>query len=264
VVSRFAARFIERFEVWSALSIRRKEGDMELSSRRIGVVLVAIGVLSGCAAPMTQRERGALTGAALGAGTGALIGSTRGDAAEGAAIGGAIGAVGGGLLGHQLEQRAQAGREQDARIAQQREEIARNRELLDDLRRRDLDARETSRGVVVNLPDVLFEFARADLTPDAERKVRDIADVLDGRARSRRVSVEGHTDSIGSESYNERLSVARAESVAEALVEDGVTRRRLTSRGFGERQPVAPNEIDGRDNPRGRAKNRRVEVVIEN
>src|SRR6266404_605373 len=155
-------------------------------------------------------------------------------------------------------------RGQEETLARQREELVRNQQLLDELRRRHLDARETARGVVVNLPDVLFEFGRADLTRDARRTVRDIADVLHRSARGRQVSIEGHTDAIGSQSTNQRLSQARAESVADALVSDGVNRRRLHTRGFGKTRPVAPNTVRRRDNPEGRAKNRRVEVIIEN
>jgi len=155
-------------------------------------------------------------------------------------------------------------RAQAETLARQRDELARNQELLDELRGRHLDARETSRGVVVNLPDVLFEFGRADLTRDAKRTVRDIADVVRRSARGRQISIEGHTDAIGSEAYNKRLSQLRADSVADALVGAGVNRRRLHTRGFGKSRPVAPNASRGRDDPQGRAKNRRVEVVIEN
>lgn len=153
---------------------------------------------------------------------------------------------------------------QEEILARQREEIARNHELLEELRGRNLDVRETARGVVVNLPDVLFEFDRADLTRDARRIVHDIADVLVRSGRGRQISIEGHTDSIGSQAYNQRLSQARAESVADALVSDGVNRRRLRTHGFGKTRPIAPNSSRGRDNPAGRAKNRRVEVIIEN
>jgi outer membrane protein OmpA-like peptidoglycan-associated protein len=236
-----------------------------MATIRMSGAALAVLVWIGCSAPLTEREKGALGGAVLGAGTGAIIGQATGKGAgKGAAIGGGLGALGGGLIGHQQEQRAQEGRRQDEVLDRQRQEIARNRELIEELRRRDLDARETDRGVVVNLPDVLFEFARADLTPDARRKVREMADVLGRAARDRRVAVEGHTDSIGSDEYNQRLSEARAETVASGLAAQGIERRRLAVRGFGKRYPVAPNTVNGRDNPDGRARNRRVEVVIEN
>jgi outer membrane protein OmpA-like peptidoglycan-associated protein len=214
---------------------------------------------AGCSGPPTKREMGTLGGAALGAAAGAIIGHQTGHAAEGAAIGAALGGLGGAAVGDQIQAQDQA---LDAR----EQEIARNRALIEELKRKQLDARETRRGVVVNLPDILFEFNRATLTSDARAKVRDIAEILERpNVRNRSVSVEGHTDSIGSEEYNQRLSERRAEAVARALVESGVKEERIRTRGFGEKYPIAPNQTpDGRDNPEGRAKNRRVEVIIEN
>ena len=136
---------------------------------------------------------------------------------------------------------------------------------IEELKRQNLEASETERGVVVNLPDVLFEFGEARLTPEAHTKTRDMARIFTARARDRRVSVEGHTDSIGSDAFNQALSQQRADNVASALIMAGVDSRRITSRGFDERYPIAPNtDQEGRDNPRGRQKNRRVEVVVEN
>ena len=237
---------------------------MRRSTLRLAALVMAAASAGGCAAPLTSREKGALAGGALGAGSGAIIGSTRGDAAEGALIGGAVGALGGALVGNEIEGHERQARSQEEALARQRREIAENRRLLDELRRRDLDARETARGVVVNLPDVLFRFDRADLTVEAQETVRAIAEVLTRGGRDRHVSVEGHTDAVGSEAYNQRLSEERARRVAAALVADGIGRDRISSRGFGERRPVAPNSRDGRDDPAGRARNRRVEVVIEN
>jgi len=206
-----------------------------------------------------------LAGGVLGAGTGAIIGSATGKPGAGAAIGGAIGAIGGGLVGDQLQKQEEVTKEHERQLEQQRQELARNRELLEELKRRNLEARETDRGVVVNLPDVLFAFDKASLTPDARVKIHDIAEVLNSQARGRQVAVEGHTDSIGSDAYNQQLSERRAEAVAIGLESAGVSNRRITTRGFGDRYPVTPNRYpDGTDNPVGRAKNRRVEVIIEN
>src|SRR5712691_4757966 len=227
--------------------------------------LAILALVAGCSQPLTTREKGVLAGGGLGAATGAIIGAAAGNPGAGAAIGGALGAVGGGLLGDQLQKREQVTTEQQQQIEQQRQELARNRELLEELKRQNLEARETERGVVVNLPDVLFAFGRAELTSEARVKVRDIADVLNDRARDRRVAVEGHTDSIGSATFNQELSERRAANVVIALENSGVTSGRITTQGYGKRYPVAPNtNPDGTDNPAGRAKNRRVEVVIQN
>lgn len=229
------------------------------------LLLLSSALVTSCTQPLSTRERGALAGGGLGAATGAIIGATTGNPAAGAAIGGAMGAAAGGLVGDQLQQREAVAAQQQQVIEQQRQELARNRELLAELQRQNLEARETERGVVVNLPDVLFDFGKADLTSSARTKVRGIAEVLNAQARDRRVAVEGHTDSIGSEAFNQRLSARRAQTVASALASAGVERERLATRGLGKRYPLAPNtNADGTDNPSGRAKNRRVEVIIEN
>ena len=93
----------------------------------------------------------------------------------GAAIGGALGTVGGGLVGDQLQKQEAVANEQQRTIEQQQQELARNRQLLEELKRNNLEARETERGVVVNVPDVLFAFGKADLTSEAVGKVRTIA-----------------------------------------------------------------------------------------
>lgn len=229
------------------------------------VFLATLALVAGCSQSLTTREKGVLAGGGLGAATGAIIGAAAGNPGAGAAIGGALGGAAGGLIGDQLQKRDQVATEQQRETEQQRQELARNRELLEKLKRQNLEARETERGVVVNLPDVLFEFGRAELTSEARVKVRDIADVLNDRARDRRVAVEGHTDSIGSAAFNQELAEHRAENVVIALENSGVTSGRITARGYGKRYPVAPNtNPDGTDNPAGRAKNRRVEVIIQN
>jgi outer membrane protein OmpA-like peptidoglycan-associated protein len=230
-----------------------------------GVLLAILALVAGCSQPLSTREKGVLAGGGIGAATGAIIGSAVGNPGAGAAIGGALGGAAGGLVGDQLQKRDQVATEQQRGIEQQRQELARNRELLEKLKRQNLEARETERGVVVNLPDVLFEFGRAELTSEARVKARDIADVLNDRAKDRRLAVEGHTDSIGSAAFNQGLSERRAENVVIALENSGVTSGRITAQGYGKRYPVAPNtNPDGTDNPAGRAKNRRVEVVIQN
>ncbi len=209
-------------------------------------------LLLGCeSARFGAREKGALTGAGLGAGLGAIVGNQFGRPGAGVAIGSGIGALTGGAIGEGIDREDERASLQGQRLTAQEREIAENRRLLDELRARGQDARITDRGVVVNLPDVLFEFDSARLTPSARRTVREIDDVLRDYP-SRRVSVEGHTDSVGTDEYNEKLSYARARSVADALGGNA------SVKGFGESRPIASNAtIDGR------ARNRRVEVVIQ-
>lgn len=229
------------------------------------VYVLTVSLITSCSQPLTTREKGTLAGAGLGAATGAIVGSAVGRPGAGAAIGGALGGVAGAAVSDELQAREKVSEEQERVLEQQRQELARNRELLEELKKQKLEAAETERGVVVNLSDVLFAFAKADLTPDAHTKIERMATVLNQQASGRYISVEGHTDSIGSEAANQRLSERRAEAVATGLKDHGVSAQRLTSKGFGERYPDAPNATPtGADNPAGRAKNRRVEVVIEN
>lgn len=225
----------------------------------IGVVAVCSLLFFGCAnQQLGETEQGALAGTALGAGLGAIIGHETGHTGAGIAIGAATGLLGGGLLGKRAEDTNRAIADKDRRLDEQDKLLQENRRLIDELRRKGADVRDTKRGVVVNLPDVLFEFDRARLTSDARRTVADIAEVISG-TEGRSIAVEGHTDSVGTIDYNQRLSEARARSTADELVHSGVAPRRIHTRGYGETDPIASNKTE-----EGRSRNRRVEVIIEN
>ena len=122
----------------------------------------------------------------------------------------------------------------------------------------DLKARQTERGIVLTIGDVLFAFDKATLSPEAYRNVIKLADFLN-KYVNRNVLIEGHTDSVGSDEYNLELSRKRADSVKEKLVEDGIDPTRITTVGYGEKYPVVKN-----DTASNRALNRRVEVIILN
>lgn len=130
----------------------------------------------------------------------------------------------------------------------------------------DLAAEETEQEVRYSLSgDVLFAFDRAEIRPDAEAVLEELAADVRQRFPGADVRVEGHTDARGSEAYNQTLSQRRAEAVKRWLVaEGGLEAGRISTRGFGESRPVAPNaKPDGSDDPAGRQRNRRVEVVVE-
>jgi outer membrane protein OmpA-like peptidoglycan-associated protein len=110
---------------------------------------------------------------------------------------------------------------------------------------------------VESLTGAHFTFDKATLTPEGREKVRAAASVLN-RYPARNVQVNGYTDSVGSDTYNQRLSQQRADAVTEALIADGVGTGRLTARGFGEASPVASNTT-----AEGRAENRRVDLILE-
>lgn len=144
---------------------------------------------------------------------------------------------------------------------------ARNQEVLSAFQQRGLDAREEDEGVVIYLPVVyLFAFDSAEVGPQARRQLREIATMLtEPLLASRRVIVEGHADAIGTRDYNLDLSERRASAVRAELVSGGVPAARLAVRALGKERPIEPNRLpDGSDNPEGRARNRRVALVIEN
>lgn len=121
-----------------------------------------------------------------------------------------------------------------------------------------LGAEVTGTEVTIRLPgSVLFDFDSARIRPDAERTLSEVADVVKGYAK-RPVRVEGHTDSIASNDYNQKLSEKRAAAVREWFVGKGIEGTRIAMRGWGESKPVADNAT-----PEGRQRNRRVEVIIE-
>lgn len=120
----------------------------------------------------------------------------------------------------------------------------------------DLQAKQTERGMVVTLGDVLFDTGRATLKPGAERALERLAQFLRTNPGTR-IIVEGHTDSVGSEAYNEELSQRRAQAVTEALRARGVPAEQYQAKGLGKAYPVASNET-----PAGRQQNRRVEIVF--
>jgi outer membrane protein OmpA-like peptidoglycan-associated protein len=130
---------------------------------------------------------------------------------------------------------------------------------------RDLGATQTPEGTAVSLSgDVLFDFDRDQLRPDAQRSLAELA-VLIARAHPRGLQIVGYTDSIGSPNYNRNLSDRRARNVAHWLTDYGrMTVSELDVEGRGASNPVDPNTLpDGRDNPAGRQKNRRVEVLLQ-
>lgn len=174
------------------------------------------------------------------------------------------------------QQRAESARiaaadaEQHARAAQQQAEIsqqsavaaqqqaldARQRNAILESELRELAATKSDRGLVVTLNDVLFDTGSATLRPGGQRVVARLADFL-REYPERTLAIEGFTDSVGGEVYNQELSERRAAAVRVALIESGIDGSRIYVRGYGKAFPVASN-----DTPEGRQRNRRVEVVI--
>ncbi len=203
-------------------------------------------------------EKGALTGGALGAGLGAIVGHATGHTGAGIAIGSGAGLLAGGAVGSGVAERDRQIDQRGQSLAEQERRLAENRQLIEELRNRGADARSTKRGVVVNLPDVLFEFDKSKLTSSARRTTKDIGEVISS-VKGRNIYVEGHTDSDGTLIYNQKLSEDRAWTVADDLVGNGVDKGALFVKGYGENDPIASNSTEA-----GRKRNRRVEVIIGN
>jgi outer membrane protein OmpA-like peptidoglycan-associated protein len=141
-----------------------------------------------------------------------------------------------------------------------------NPDLVKAFTTRGFDAREEGAGVVIYLPTVyLFAFDKADVDAGARTQLKEIASLLiEPMLSGRRITVEGHADGLGTRRYNQQLSEARARAVMAVLESGGIGGTRLRSRAYGKDRPLEPNRVKGEDNPEGRAKNRRVALVIEN
>jgi len=143
----------------------------------------------------------------------------------------------------------QANQQSEAEKAQLRERL---KEQFNSI----LETRETARGLIVNISDVLFDFDKYTLKPGAREKLAKVSGILLAYP-GLRIQLEGHTDSVGADDYNMKLSQERADSVQEYLVSQGVAADSLSAVGLGKANPVASNDTDA-----GRQQNRRVEMVV--
>jgi outer membrane protein OmpA-like peptidoglycan-associated protein len=205
--------------------------------RLLVLTLIATFVLA-CAStddPNKKTKRGAAIGAVTGAVAGAVIGNQSGRSRTGAVVGAAAGAAVGAAIGRRMDQ-------QEAELRQIE----------------GVEVERPSEGeIAVRLKnEVLFDFDSAELRAESRNTLGALAENLK-RYPDNLVDVEGHTDSTGSESYNQRLSERRASNVADYLIDRGVTASSVTVWGFGEQRPRSSN-----DTADGRQLNRRVEIRI--
>ncbi len=203
---------------------------------RTGLIVTLIAaVLSGGCASMNKTRKGAVVGTAAGGAMGAVIGKASGNTAMGAIIGAAVGGASGAIIGRQMDKQA--------------EEI---KNSVPDAR-----VERVGEGIVVEFSsNILFGFDKSDLSDEAKTNLDKLVTVLNSYPDTD-IELQGHTDSKGSESYNQTLSVSRATSVSEYLGLKGINTSRLTIKGFGETVPKYENATD-----EGRAQNRRVEFLI--
>ena len=153
----------------------------------------------------------------------------------------------------QAEQARQAAELSAQQAAQQADQA---RERLRQQLNQVLQTTETARGLIVNMSDVLFDFNKYTLKPEAREKLAKVSGILLAYP-DLKLQVEGHTDSIGSDEYNQKLSEERADGVRDYLVSQSVVDANVTARGLGKSDPIADNSTN-----QGRAKNRRVELVV--
>ena len=200
----------------------------------VSAAAVVVAPLSACAS-LNKTEKGALIGVATGGAVGAAVGSKNGSTARGAIIGAAIGGAAGALIGRRMDRQAQ--------------ELARTIPGA--------TVERVGEGIQVTFASgLLYDFDSYSVKPTAQENLRNLAASLDEYPDTD-LLIAGHTDSVGSDSYNQRLSEQRARAAADYLASQGVNRDRIQTRGLGEGEPKLSNATE-----EGRAANRRVEVAI--
>jgi outer membrane protein OmpA-like peptidoglycan-associated protein len=217
-------------------------------------IVILVVALTGCA---TKTQTGALAGtgigAAVGAGAGQAIGRSTSATLIGAAIGAAVGGIAGGAIGAYMDRQEQSMRQ--ALANSEAASIQREQEVLSQA-----EAGSTKKSLdvltVTFKSDYLFAVNSSTLLPGAYDELERVSKVLQQYPETT-IRISGHTDSTGSESYNQTLSERRANAVKNTLVGMGVNPARLTTIGYGESKPVASNSTEA-----GRQQNRRVEIRI--
>ena len=211
-----------------------------MSISRVKIATLSIGLAVGSMAfqscdSLTKTQKGAGIGAAAGGVVGALIGKKAGNTAVGALIGGAIGGTAGAFIGRRMDRQA-------AEI----QKAIPNAEVI-----------REGEGIIVKFDSgILFDFDKTALKDAAKTNVQSLAASLN-QYPDTDIKIIGHTDSRGTEQYNQGLSERRAAAVKAYAVSQGVPSSRLVTIGKGFNEPIADNETDA-----GRAANRRVEIVI--
>jgi outer membrane protein OmpA-like peptidoglycan-associated protein len=201
---------------------------------RAVALLLLLPALSGCAST-NRTAKGAAIGGAAGGVLGGVIGHQSNSTAKGAIIGAVIGGAAGALIGHQMDKQAQ---EIEQKIP-------------------GATVERVGEGIQVTFASgLLFDFDSDRIRGDARRNLDELARSLMTYPQEN-LMIVGHTDDVGSDGYNQRLSERRAASAARYLDDRGVRRARVSTRGLGETEPVASNETED-----GRQRNRRVEVAI--
>jgi outer membrane protein OmpA-like peptidoglycan-associated protein len=199
------------------------------------VGITAISILGAGCKSMNKTQKGAVIGTAGGAAAGAVIGKAAGNTALGAIIGATVGGVTGAIIGKQMDKQA--------------------KEIQKEVP--DAKVERVGEGIVVEFNNkILFGFDRSDLTAQAQNNLEELKKVL-SKYPDTNIEIQGHTDNVGTDDYNQGLSVRRAGAVSSYLRNIGVYSGRLTTKGFGENAPKYENDTEY-----NRSQNRRVDFLI--
>jgi outer membrane protein OmpA-like peptidoglycan-associated protein len=203
--------------------------------KQFGLIAAFAGLVASGCSTATKSQKGAVIGTGGGAVIGAVIGKATGNTARGAIIGAVLGGVGGAVIGKKMDKQA--------------EEM---KKVLGDA-----EVRREGEGIIINFKEkVLFAYDKADLGASASGNLTKLVEILN-RYPDTDIQIIGHTDSKGSDEYNQGLSERRANAVVNYLRGNNINSSRLSAVGKGETDPIATNDTED-----DRAQNRRVEFVI--
>jgi len=201
----------------------------------LGLAIATSTLLFQSCATTTKTQKGTVIGAATGGTLGAIIGKKAGNTAVGAIIGGAIGGTAGALIGRKMD-----------RQAEEIKQSIPNAEVI-----------REGEGIIVKFDSgILFDVNQYTLKTNARSNIENLATSLKNNPETT-ILIVGHTDATGSDAYNQKLSVRRAEAVRSYTIAQGIASSRLSTEGRGESEAISDNTTE-----EGRALNRRVEIVI--
>jgi len=210
--------------------------------KKLMALMLMIGLV-GCAQPMTKTQTGTAVGTGVGAAVGAGLGQAIGGNTKSTLLGAGIGALVGGIAGNRI------GAYMDAQEQMMRQELA----AVEGANIR----RNANTLALTFKSESMFDVDSTQLKPSASDEIFRVSKVLNEYPQTT-LLIAGHTDSTGSEQYNQQLSERRAEAVKNALAGNGVNPARIRTIGYGESKPIASNDSEA-----GRQMNRRVEITIE-
>ena len=203
--------------------------------RHLVLILASFAFIAAGCKSMNKTQKGAVIGAGTGAAMGAIIGKASGNTAMGAIIGATVGGAAGAIIGNKMDKQA--------------------KEIEKEVH--DAKVERVGEGIVVEFNSkVLFGFDRSDLTGQALTNLNDLTKVLQ-KYPDTNIEIQGHTDNVGTEDYNQNLSERRASSVSNYLRSNSISSSRVSIRGYGENAPRYTNDTET-----GRSQNRRVDFLI--